>query len=262
MAMVVREDGPPDDDTWEPRPIKKNAKGRKKGSDAALIRKFELGEKKRLSIKFDLHELRTAKPIGPNRRHFTGLIGNEIERSVPFCYESWDLVPDKHKGTIWPAINVTYFDMKEHLSGPNAKQVEKGMELQFKGQYRNRKNKFKDEMFVSRGGYENPVKMRNFPPPGKSLSEWHELCDHFTSEKHLAHSAKNKANRAKLPQCSTQGSKSYAASRHEEWETNGVFPDLIELYKKTHQKEGKWAKDVFEARYIKSCLKVRASKRV
>ncbi|GJT19598.1 DNA helicase [Tanacetum coccineum] len=249
MAMVVREDGPPDDDTWEPRPIKKNAKGRKKGSDAALIRKFELGEKKRLSIKFDLHELRTAKPIGPNRRHFTGLIGNEIERSVPFCYESWDLVPDKHKGTIWPAINVTYFDMKEHLSGPNAKQVEKGMELQFKGQYRNRKNKFKDEMFVSRGGYENPVKMRNFPPPGKSLSEWHELCDHFTSEKHLAHSAKNKANRAKLPQCSTQGSKSYAASRHEEWETNGVFPDLIELYKKTHQKEGKWAKDVFEARY-------------
>ncbi|GJT06686.1 alpha/beta hydrolases superfamily protein [Tanacetum coccineum] len=252
MAMVVREDGPPDDDTWEPRPIKKNAKGRKKGSDAALIRKFELGEKKRLSIKFDLHELRTAKPIGPNRRHFTGLIGNEIERSVPFCYESWDLVPDKHKGTIWPAINVTYFDMKEHLSGPNAKQVEKGMELQFKGQYRNRKNKFKDEMFVSRGGYENPVKMRNFPPPGKSLSEWHELCDHFTSEKHLAHSAKNKANRAKLPQCSTQGSKSYAASRHEEWETNGVFPDLIELYKKTHQKEGKWAKDVFEARYVMS----------
>ncbi|GKB36202.1 hypothetical protein Tco_0881144 [Tanacetum coccineum] len=109
MAMVVREDGPPDDDTWEPRPIKKNAKGRKKGSDAALIRKFELGEKKRLSIKFDLHELRTAKPIGPNRRHFTGLIGNEIERSVPFCYESWDLVPDKHKGTIWPAINVVLY---------------------------------------------------------------------------------------------------------------------------------------------------------
>ncbi|GJW64215.1 reverse transcriptase domain-containing protein [Tanacetum coccineum] len=217
MAMVVREDGPPDDDTWEPRPIKKR-QGKKKRLCAALIRKFELGEKKRLSIKFDLHELRTAKPIGPNRRHFTGLIGNEIERSVPFCYESWDLVPDKHKGTIWPAINVTYFDMKEHLSGPNAKQVEKGMELQFKGQYRNRKNKFKDEMFVRRG--------------------------------HLAHSAKNKANRAKLPQCSTQGSKSYAASRHEEWETNGVFPDLIELYKKTHQKEGKWAKDVFEARYI------------
>ncbi|GKF20522.1 hypothetical protein Tco_0069160 [Tanacetum coccineum] len=67
MAMVVREDGPPDDDTWEPRPIKKNAKGRKKGSDAGLIKKFEDGEKKKLPIKFDLNDLRTAKPIGLNR---------------------------------------------------------------------------------------------------------------------------------------------------------------------------------------------------
>ncbi|GKD49293.1 alpha/beta hydrolases superfamily protein [Tanacetum coccineum] len=231
MAMVVRGHGgdnsPPNDDRpWEPPAIHKNAKGRKKGSDAGLIKKFKDGEKKKLPIKFDLNDLRTVKPIGPNRRHFTGLIGNEIERSVSFCYESWDALPNKYKGTLWPAI-YTYFDIKTHLSGPNAKQIKKGM----KGQYRNRKNKFKDDMFVSRGGYEQP---------------------------HLAHSLKNKANRAKLPQCSTQGSKSYAASRHEEWETNGVFPDLIELYKKTHQKEGKWAKDVFEARYIKM-LKLRAS---
>ncbi|GJS34505.1 formin-like protein 18 [Tanacetum coccineum] len=238
MAMVVREDGPPDDDTWEPRPIKKNTKGRKKVCRYAH-KKFELVREKAIH-QIDLHKLRTAKPIGPNRRHFTGLIGNEIERSVPFCYESWDLVPDKHKGTIWPAINVTYFDMKEPLSAQIAKTVEKrhGTSVLKVHYRRNRKNKFKDEMFMSRGGYENPVKMRNFPPPGKSLSEWHELCDHFTSEKHLAHSAKNKANRAKLPQCSTQGSKSYAASRHEEWETNGVFPDLIELYKKTPKNEG------------------------
>nr|GEW96502.1 hypothetical protein [Tanacetum cinerariifolium] len=80
-----------------------------------------------------------------------------------------------------------------------------------------------------------PVNIRNFPPPGKSLSEWHELCDHFTSEKHLACSLKNEANRAKLPQSSTQGSRSYAASRHEEWETTCVFLDLIEHYKKSHQ---------------------------
>ncbi|GJV28633.1 hypothetical protein Tco_1385081 [Tanacetum coccineum] len=30
MAMAVREDGPPNDDTWEPRPIKKNAKEERK----------------------------------------------------------------------------------------------------------------------------------------------------------------------------------------------------------------------------------------
>nr|GEU73881.1 hypothetical protein [Tanacetum cinerariifolium] len=48
----------------------------------------------------------------------------------------------------------------------------------------------------------------------------------------------NKANRAKLPQCSTQGCRSYAASRHEELETTSVFLDLIEHYKKSHQKSG------------------------
>ncbi|GJX97948.1 hypothetical protein Tco_0354967, partial [Tanacetum coccineum] len=180
------------------------------------------GEKKKLPIKFDLNDLRTVKPIGPNRRHFTGLIGNEIERSVPFCYESWEALPEKYKGTLWPAIN-TYFDMKTHLSGPNAKQVEKGMEAQFKSQYKNRKNKFKDEMFVRHGRYKEPEKMRNFPLRGKSLSEWHELLGH-------------------MPLADTRSGRPMVY---------GVFPNLIELYKKTHQKEGKWAKDVFEARYIK-----------
>ncbi|GJU31108.1 hypothetical protein Tco_1174697 [Tanacetum coccineum] len=95
MAMVVRGHGgdnsPPNDDRlWEPPAINKNAKGRKKGSDAGLIKKFE---------------------------------------DVPFCYESWDALPDKYKGTLWPTIH-TYFDMKRHLSGPNAKQIEKGMEAQ------------------------------------------------------------------------------------------------------------------------------------
>ncbi|GJS33657.1 hypothetical protein Tco_0532039 [Tanacetum coccineum] len=132
MAMVVRghggDNGPPNDDRpWEPPDIHKNANGRKKGSDAGLIKKFEDGEKKKQPIKFDLNDLRTAKPIGPNRRHFTGLIGNEIER-------------------------LSYFDMKTHLSSLNAKKIEKAMEAQFKGQYRNRKNKFKDDMFVIHEG--------------------------------------------------------------------------------------------------------------
>ncbi|GJZ25599.1 formin-like protein 18, partial [Tanacetum coccineum] len=141
------------------------------------------GHKKNLPIIFDLNDQKTAKPVGPkpvgpNCRDFTGLIRNEIEQSIPLCYESWEAVPEKYKGTLWRVIH--------------------------------------------------------------SLSEWHELCDHFTSEKHLARSEKSKANRAKLPQSSTQGSRSYAASRYEEWEITGVFPDLIEHYKKSHQKSGKW----------------------
>nr|GEY98897.1 hypothetical protein [Tanacetum cinerariifolium] len=82
--MVVRghgrDNGPPNDDRpWEPPAIHKNAKGKKNGSDVAFIKIFKVGEKKKLPIKFDLNDLRTAKPIGPNRRHFTSLIGNEIE---------------------------------------------------------------------------------------------------------------------------------------------------------------------------------------
>ncbi|GJX63451.1 alpha/beta hydrolases superfamily protein [Tanacetum coccineum] len=220
MAMVVRghggDNGPLDDDRpCEPPSIHMSAKGRKKGSDAKLIKKFEDGLKKKISIDFDLTDQKTAKPVGVNNQDFTGLIGNEIERSVPFCYESWEALPDKYKGTLWPAIH-TYFDMAPYLLGPNAKQVVKGMEAQFKGQYKNRKNKFKDETFVERGGYKEPVKIRNFPSRGKSLSEWHELCDHFNSEKHMAHSKKNKANRGKQTQSYTQGSRSYAASRHKE----------------------------------------------
>ncbi|GKA70284.1 alpha/beta hydrolases superfamily protein [Tanacetum coccineum] len=75
------DNGPSNDDRlWEPPSIHKNAKGRKKGFDAKLIKKFEDGEKKKLPIKFDFKDLRTTKPIGLNRRDFTGLIGNEIEQ--------------------------------------------------------------------------------------------------------------------------------------------------------------------------------------
>nr|GEW72917.1 hypothetical protein [Tanacetum cinerariifolium] len=52
----------------------------------------------------------------------------------------------------------------------------------------------------------------------------------------------------KLPRSSTQRSKSYAASRHEE--TTCVFLDLIEHYKKSHQKSEKWVKEVYETRYV------------
>ncbi|GJS08822.1 formin-like protein 18 [Tanacetum coccineum] len=73
------------------------------------------------------------------------------------------------------------------------------------------------------------LKIRNFPPGGKSLKEWQELCDHFTSEKHVARSVKNKANRAKQTQSSTQGSRSYAASRHKEDQVEWSCQHLISL---------------------------------
>ena len=110
----------------------------------------------------------------------------------------------------------TYFDMEEHLSGPDADLFNKGMKATFKGIYRNHKNKFKDEYFVRRDGYKHPQEIRNFPPGNMSLADWHEFCDHVTSAKHLKRSKANKANRGKQVYTSNHGSKSYAQSRHED----------------------------------------------
>ncbi|GKB05020.1 hypothetical protein Tco_0833215 [Tanacetum coccineum] len=111
--------------------------------------------------------------------------GHGVDNGAPNDDRPWEppsihkkAIPEKYKRNSLPAIHA-YFDMEPHLSGPNAKQVEKGMEDQFKSQYKNRKNKFKDEMFVRHGRYKEPEKMRNFPLRGKSLSEWHELLGHM-----------------------------------------------------------------------------------
>nr|GEV76865.1 hypothetical protein [Tanacetum cinerariifolium] len=42
------------------------------------------------------------------------------------------------------------------------------------------------------------------------------------------------------------------------WKSTGVFPDLIEHYKKSHQKNEKWVRKVYETRYNRM-LKLRAS---
>nr|GEY94750.1 hypothetical protein [Tanacetum cinerariifolium] len=68
------------------------AKGRKKGSDAALIKKFKVGEKKRLPIKFNLYDLRTAKPIGLVTGGGGGLSGGDGE---------WHSSGDGGGGGLW-----------------------------------------------------------------------------------------------------------------------------------------------------------------
>ncbi|PWA62335.1 hypothetical protein CTI12_AA262210 [Artemisia annua] len=129
------------------------------------------------------------------------------------------------------------------------------MKATFKGIYRNYKNKFKDEYFVRRDGYKHPQEIRNFPPGNMSLSDWHEFCDHVTSEKHLKRSRANKANRGKQVYTSNHGSKSYAQSRHEEWnDGKGAYPDLVEQFKTKHiykkgDKKGQWKNKAAESQY-------------
>ncbi|GJW43915.1 hypothetical protein Tco_0072714 [Tanacetum coccineum] len=44
------------------------------------------------------------------------------------------------------------------------------------------------------------------------------------------------------------------------WKSTGVFPDLIEHYKKSHQKNEKWVRKEYETRYVKPDAKVKSEK--
>ncbi|PWA52101.1 hypothetical protein CTI12_AA457740 [Artemisia annua] len=226
-----------------------NEKARKRARDGEMKKKYNDGGKKKLSIKFDVVDLNTVKPVGKNNRHFTGLIDNEIERVVPFCFESWDDVPDKYKTTLWPTLK-HYFDMEEHLTGPNATEIEAGIKASFQARYKGRKHNFHGREFVGRDGYKEPIKIRNFPPENMKLDDWHKYCDMVTSEKWLKRSNSNKTNREKQVYSSNHGTKSYAQSRFEEYDkATDTYPDLVEQLKKKHTKGGKWNSPVAEEQY-------------
>ncbi|GJT31322.1 formin-like protein 18 [Tanacetum coccineum] len=214
-----------------------------------LVDGYSLGGKKKLPIKFDVLDQKTVKPVGENNHNFTGLIGNEIERVVPFCFKSWEDVPDKYKTTLWPTLK-HYFDLAEHLTGPRAKDIEAGIKLSFKARYKSRKHNFHQREFVGRDGYIEPIKIRDFPPEDVELDHWHKYCDMVTSEKWKKRSNANKSNRAKQVYSSNHGTKSYAQSRFEEYnEETGTFPDLVEQFKKKHTKAGKWNSPVAKTKY-------------
>ncbi|GKF63718.1 formin-like protein 18, partial [Tanacetum coccineum] len=94
MALVLGrghggDNGPPDDDRLcHPPPYHTNEKAWKRARDGELKKKFRLGGKKKLPIKFDVLDQKTVKPVGENNHNFTSLIGNEIERVVPFYFKS------------------------------------------------------------------------------------------------------------------------------------------------------------------------------
>ncbi|GJZ74866.1 hypothetical protein Tco_0639331 [Tanacetum coccineum] len=173
MAMVQGrgnggDNGPPGDKRpWQPPDGCKNAKGRKEGRNLKLNRQIEVNENKPISIEFDLRDQRTAKPIGPNDRDFTGLIGNEIQSSVPFHFESWD---------------ASHFDMAPHRSSKDWEQIELGVEALFKERYKGRKNKLKTKLF-GKGNPSDPELIWDKPLRGMRLYDWHKYLKYISSEK-------------------------------------------------------------------------------
>ncbi|GKB88718.1 hypothetical protein Tco_0960990, partial [Tanacetum coccineum] len=119
------DNSPPNDDVpWQPPSECKNEKARKKARDLTLKKKFANNHKKPLPIKFDIVNLETVKPIGPNARDFTSLIGNEIKQKVPFYYDSWENIPKSCKTTLWPKIK-GFFDLVPWLKGSHGVLIEK-----------------------------------------------------------------------------------------------------------------------------------------
>ncbi|GJW33307.1 hypothetical protein Tco_0053339 [Tanacetum coccineum] len=134
---------------------------------------------------------------------------------------------------------IGFFDIVPWLRGPHGVLIEKGTTTSFKGLWKGRKSNFKKHEFVLRGGYKEPIKIRDFPPTDVKIDEWRKLCDHFTSEKHLKRSRSSKVNRSKQLYSSNQGTKSYAQSRYEEFnEETNEFPDLIDHFRAKHMKGG------------------------
>ncbi|PWA84587.1 LOR/SDH bifunctional enzyme, conserved domain-containing protein [Artemisia annua] len=93
-----------------------------------------------------------------------------------------------------------------------------------------------------------------------SLGDWHEFCDHVTSAKHMKPSQANKANRGQQSYTSNHGSKSYAQSRHEEWnDGKGAYPDLVEQFRTKHiykkgDNKGQWKNKTAKSQYLKKHL--------
>nr|GEY23314.1 hypothetical protein [Tanacetum cinerariifolium] len=172
MALVQgRGHGGDNDVPWQPPSVCKNEKACKKARDLTLKKKFADNHRKPLPIKFDIIDQETVKPIGPNAHDFTSLVSNEIERKVPFYYDSWENIPESVKTTLWPKIK-GFFNMVPYLTWPNGGLVKKGIKASFKGRWKDRKSNFKKHEFVLRDGYKEPIKIRDFPPTEVKIDEW------------------------------------------------------------------------------------------
>ncbi|XP_062093630.1 uncharacterized protein LOC133799648 [Humulus lupulus] len=81
--------------------------------------------------------------------------------------------------------------------------------------YRERKN-YRHRHFKNH--YAGPEDLENVlskPPNHCTKEAWQLICEMFLSERFLARSAKNQANRRQMKYVTTQGTKSLAAKRHE-----------------------------------------------
>ncbi|KAL8217865.1 hypothetical protein R6Q57_021238 [Mikania cordata] len=208
-------------------------KGRSKGKNLTLYKKYEQNNKKPLplAVTTDKDQYRF---VGDNSSDFIRLISNEMGKTVPFYYASWQDVPNEYKQAIYPTLFVTihcnfylylnfitfkilsitfvlheFFDLQALQDEGLWEGVKLGINAESARSYKDRKQKEKKH-FLANGVYENIEKAKNSLLEYMNQSEWVELIDNlFKYDAYMKRFEKNKANRSKQRYPSYHGSESY-----------------------------------------------------
>ncbi|KAL8239962.1 hypothetical protein R6Q59_016529 [Mikania micrantha] len=85
-------------------------KRRSKGKNLTSYRKYEQNNKKPLPLAVTTDEDQY-RFVGDNNSDFIRLISNEVGKTVPFYYASWQDVPNEYKQVIYPTL-FEFFDLQ------------------------------------------------------------------------------------------------------------------------------------------------------
>ncbi|KAL8262463.1 hypothetical protein R6Q59_023812 [Mikania micrantha] len=223
------------EDPWNPNRLPSGCessqpkKRRSKGKNLTLYKKYEQNNKKPLPLAVTTDEDQY-RFVGDNSSDFIRLTSNEVRKTVPFYYASWQDVPNEYKHAIYPTL-FEFFDLQALQDEGLWEGVKLGINAECARSYKDRKQKAKNH-FLANGGYENIEKAKNSPPEYMNQSEWVELIDKlFKSDAYMKRSEKNKANRSKQRYPSYHGSESYSQKRWTKVKGVDIFVEWVELLK-------------------------------
>ncbi|KAL8201686.1 hypothetical protein R6Q57_010833 [Mikania cordata] len=108
-------------------------KRRSKGKNLTLYKKYEQNNKKPLPLAVTTDEDQY-RFVGDNSSDFIRLISNEVGKTVPFYYASWQDVPNEYKHAIYPTL-FEFFDLQALQDEGLWEGVKLGINVELKQQY-------------------------------------------------------------------------------------------------------------------------------
>ncbi|KAL8230507.1 hypothetical protein R6Q57_000285 [Mikania cordata] len=162
------------EDPWNPNRLpggcesSQPKKRRSKGKNLTLYKKYEQNNKRPLPLAVTTDEDQY-RFVGDNSPDFIRPISNEVGKTVPFYYASWQDVPNEYKQAIYPTL-FDFFDFHALQDEGLWEGVNLGINVECARSYKYRKQKAKKH-FLSNGSYENIEKAKNSPPEYMNQSE-------------------------------------------------------------------------------------------